>query len=236
MAYSVDKITKVETWSAASEFADDGSLDVDVSTCMVNGVTGTSCDEWKEGILNCKVEINQSPSTITALSIRFFLQSIMTGGNNSVVPYTDTNSVSGTNANEQSYNTGEVGTWVEHVLSAALIAELGDVGGKTYLRLASEDTAKSKISEVQIDMTYTTYEVTGISLDADLNALGSCEVSVYKSEGSGVYTYAGTTTSNATTGVWTIGGLDPGSYFAMTRKADTPNVFDCTDLITATVE
>lgn len=150
MAYGVTGISKVETWTTTSEWTDDIALDIDVTTCMTNGTLAESCDEWKEGTLCCKVELDIDPATIQSLSIRFYLNDFMASGDNAVVPYTDSNSVSSTNANTQTYDTK--GVWVEHVLSAALIAELGDVGGKCYLRLTSPGGAKSKIGEVNIDV------------------------------------------------------------------------------------
>lgn len=232
MAYSVAKITKVESWITASEYADDGTLDIDVTTCMTNGTVAEECDEWKEGILVCKVEIDQPPADILTLKIRFYMQSFMTSGDCEVVPYTDANSVSSTNAVLTTYNTA--GAWYEHILSAALIAELADIGGKCYLRLTQPGTAKNRLGEVEIDMTYTTYEINGITKDFNGDALGSCEVSAFKSLGSGVYSYAGTTISNVTTGDYTIGTLGSGTYKVIAHKTGSPAVFDVTDFLTAT--
>ena len=234
MAYSVDKISNVSSYALTSEFADDGAFDVDITTCMTNGTDDENCDEIKEGTTCLKVEIAIDPATITALNIRFYVDEAKTTGNNTVVPYTDANSVSSTNGNEQAYDTNSA--WVVHELTEALIAELGDVGGKCYLRLVSEGSAKTKIGEVEIEATYTTYKVEGITKDNDGNALGSCVCSIFKDETGGVYTYIDTQESNAVTGAYSFTGLDPGDYMVTAHKADTPDVMDVTDSVTAVEE
>jgi len=152
MAYSVDDISAVESWTAASYTADDGTLDVDVTTCMTNGTIGESCDEWKQGVMSGRVEINVDPATIDTFSIRFYQNDSMASGDMSCLPYIDADSVSTTNENIQTYDTN--GVWVEHVLSAAFIAELADQGGGTCaVRLSSSDgAAKPKLGEVETDI------------------------------------------------------------------------------------
>jgi len=234
MAFSVDKIDYCTAWLVASELADDGTVDVEQLSCMTNAVLTTMCDELKTGTTCLKIGINQDPSTITALSIRFYLQSIMAAGDNAVTPYTDANSVSGTNKNNQTYGSGQVGTWVTHVMSAAAIAELGNVGGKCYLRLnASDGTAKTKLSEVNIEMTVALYKVEGVTYDDAGDALGSVQVSIFSVDGSGVYTYIDTQVSNATTGAYSFATLGPGDFIVVGHKADTPHIFDVTDEITS---
>ncbi len=97
MAYGTTGIYAVETWSAASEYADDGSLDIDVTTCMLNGTNGEDCDEWKEGTLNGKVILDIDPAALLTLKVRFYFNGSMAAGDNDLVPYTDANSVSSTN-------------------------------------------------------------------------------------------------------------------------------------------
>jgi len=179
MAYGVAGIGTVEAWTAASYAADDGSLDFDNTTCMLNGTNAESCDEIKEGIINLRVEITHAPASILTLSIRFYLNDIMTAGDNAVLPYTDANSVSTTNEDVESYSSS--GQWISHVLSAALIAELFDDNGSCYVRLSSSDaTAKSKIGEVNIDIAIQTYELAGITRDVDEAVLVSCEYNIWK--------------------------------------------------------
>lgn len=235
MAYSVAKIALIEAWTSVSEFTDDLAFDVDNTTCMTNGTTGEDCDELKEGELNLRIVIDVPPDDINSLSIRFYLNGVMTAGNNSVVPYTDANSVSGTNANEQDYSTA--GQWINHVLSGALLAELGNVNGQSVLRFTSEGGAKSKIGEVNIDMDYDTYKVEGITKDNSGSVLGSCTVSLFKNDGSGVFSYIDTQVSNVSTGVYSFTGLGSGTYMVYAWKADAPDVFDATDNdITAVLE
>jgi len=232
MAYSVDKVRAVESWTAASEFGDDIALDVDVTTCMTNGTTGEDCDEWKEGTLNVRVEIDANPSAITALSIQFYLNSVMSAGNNTVVPYTDANSVSATYGDEQDYSSA--GSYIQHAtLGSNFISELGDLGGYCAIRLASEGAAKSKLGEVQIDATVTQETITGITKDTAGDALGSCKVSLFKITSEGppeTYEFIESTTSHVSTGAYTF-TIDANSdkFMVYSEKDDSPHVFDATD-------
>lgn len=229
MAYGVTDIGKVEAWTAANYSADDGALDLDVSTCMLNGTTSEDCDEWKEGTINGRIVIGIPPSAITALAVRFYLNSIMTGADASLLPYTDANSVSVANEIVESYATA--GVWVNHVTDAAFRAELGDLGDKCAVRWASNAGAKSKLGEVNIDIAYTQPSLTGVSKDKDGTVLGNSEMALFKvisqgppttyefvaavmSDGSGNYSFD----------VW--GGIEYAVYLV---KDDSPHVFDVTD-------
>ncbi len=235
MAYTTDFIYSVGAYILASEFADDGALDLEQLACMTNGVLTASCDEIKEGTLCLKIGIDAAPADITSLSIRFYLQDSMTDGPNTVVPYSDANSVVTTNKDAQDYGATEEGTWVVHNCDD-MIADMGNVGGRCYLRLVSEGTAKSKLSEVNIDMVHTAYKVEGITYDNSGVALGSCIVSIFRDEGSGVFEYKKTQVSNATTGAYNFSPLPAGDYMVYAWKADTPDVFDATNIITAVAE
>ncbi len=224
MAYSTALIHAVETWSAASEYADDGSLDIDVTTCMTNGTDAESCDEWKEGTLNAKVIIDADPASVISLSVRFYFNDSMAAGDNDLVPYTDANSVSSTNKVTQDYTT--TGQWIAHVTDAAFVAELGDVGsGRCAVRLASPGGAKSKLGEVEIDIVIQTYELAGITKDVDDTVLISCEYNIYKRTGLAPETWSLVVsgTSHGTTGVFAE-EVARGSYRIITVKDVTPQV------------
>ncbi|MCZ6775261.1 MAG: hypothetical protein O7D34_02250 [Ignavibacteria bacterium] len=230
MAFGVANIDAVETWTTVDETADDGTLDIDVTTCMTNGTTGEDCDEIKEGTFVQKVVMDIDPASLITLSIRFFLNSIMTAGNNATYPYTDANSVSGTNPNSQAYDTA--GAYVTHVISAAAIAELGESPpGKCSIRLAADGTgagnAKSKLGEVEIDFTIKTFTVAGITRDKDEAVLVSMGYQIYKRTGLAPETLSlsKSGTSNGTTGAYTE-ELGKGTYRGLVVKDVTPQVFD----------
>jgi len=229
MAYSVDDIGAVESWICASEYADDGSLDITVTACMTNGVTNQDCDEYKEGTINCRVEIEIPPSAITNLDVQFYAEETMTTGTQTLVPYTDENSVSATNKVDADYSsTG----WKQHETDASFLAELGDLGDKCAVRLCATGSAKTKISEVNIDITYTQQTLSGVTKDKDGTALGSCEVALFKviSEGPpATYEYIASTTSHATTGAYSFDVWSGQKYFVYSIKEDSPHVFDATD-------
>lgn len=230
MAYGLTDIGAVESWTATNYSSDDITLDIDVTSCMTNGTDSQDCDEWKEGTINCRVEINVPPSAITALSVRFYLNSIMTAGDNTLLPYTDANSVSTTNEVTSDYSSA--GQWVEHVTDASFIAELGDLGDKCAVRLSSNDGAKSKLGEVNIDITYTQPDLTGITKNVDGSVLGSCEVALFKVISAGppaTYEYISSTTSNASTGAYSFSVWSGQSYMVYSIKEDSPHVFDATD-------
>lgn len=236
MAYSVDDIDSIAAWTATSYAADDIVLDQDNLACMTNGTNNENCDEIKEGTINLKIGIDTQGAEITSLSIRFFLESIMAAGNNAVTPYTDSNSVSTTNEDIETYGSGEVGTWIEHVLSAALIAQLAVISGIVYVRLSSSDaTAKSKIGEVNVDVVVVKYPLAGITKDKDGSVLVSCEVALFEVIGEGpptTYEFVESQTSNGTTGAYSfqvpnVSGSP--KFMVMSIKDNTPHVFDCTD-------
>jgi len=235
--YSTNYITAVESWTATGYDQDDVALDVDVTACMTNGTPAEECDEWKEGTLNCKVEIDVGvpPSAITSLKVRFYFTSMMTAGNNALLPYTDANSVSNTNEVVKGYTTP--GQWIEHICSSAFITQLGDVGGKCYVRLASgsggvSGAAKSKLGEVEIEVTLQVYPLSGVTKDKNGSVLGSCEVGLFKVIGEGpptTYEFVESKTSDAVTGAYTFQVPDGPKYMVYSIKDDTPHVFDATD-------
>lgn len=232
MAYGVTHISKVEAWTATDYDADDLALDLDVTTCMTNGTPAEDCDEWKEGVLNGKVEINIPGSSILTLKVRFYFNSVMTAGKNALLPYVSENSVSITNEVVKDYTTP--GQWIEHICSPAFIAQLADVGGKCYVRLASGELgssgiSKPKMGEVEIDVTYLTYKYEGVTLDKDGNPLGGCAVALAKNLGGTppTYEFVAALISHATTGVFSFTGQGNflGRFYAI--KLGSPDRMDC---------
>lgn len=228
MAFALTHIGLVEAWTAASEYADDGVLDVDNTICMKNGDTGSSCDEFKEGVLNCRVEIHIPPAAVSALTVRFYCSEAMTTGDQELLPYIDANSVSPTNAVSQFYGTG----WIEHAVDASFLAELADLGDKFAVRLASPNSAKSKLSEVEIDITYTPDYLTGITKDKNGAVLVSCKVSIFKviSEGPPeTYLFLESKISDGATGAYSFNVWAGNKYMVYAEKDDSPHVFDASD-------
>jgi hypothetical protein len=229
MAYVVDLISYVQSWVCTDETADDGTPDVVITDCMTNGVLTTSCDELKEGTINLKVTVGVAPSLVNSLSIRIYCEEAMTPGNNSIYPYTDANSVSPTNAVSEAYDSEG---WVEHVLSGALLAELYDDSGSFSLRLAADGGAKSKVSEVEIDMDWDGPEINGISRDKDGVVLGSCECFLLKVTSGTVWEVADQVTSHSSTGVYQfIVPSEVQDFVIAFYKADSPDVMDITEIV-----
>lgn len=77
----------------------------------------------------------------------------------------------------------------------------------------------------------TTYTVAGVTYDADGEILGSCQVSLFRHRGSGVFEYVDTQVSNASTGAYSFTvPEDSANFMAVAHKSGSPNVFDVTDL------
>lgn len=230
MAYSVDDIGKVEAWTHTGYDGDDITLDATITACMTNGSVGEDCDEIKDSP-GCRVEINVPPATITVLKVRFYLNSIMTGGDQWLMPYIDANSVSTTNEVIGDYRSA--GVWVEHVCSAAFIAQLADLGDKFAVRLASfNQSAKSKLGEVEVDVTWDQPQLSGVTKDKDGSVLVSCKVSLFKVIDEGppeTYEFKESQISDGVTGAYSFGVYEGSKYMIYAEKDDTPHVFDATD-------
>lgn len=242
MAFSVAKIDSIVAYITTAYDADDGSQDVDNTTCMTNGTLAEDCDEIKLGVLCLRIGIDVPPSSINSLSIRVYLNSIMSAGDNAILPYIDANSVSITNENVQAYNSAP--GWVTHILSANFLAQLADVGGKTYLRFGSGESgsngvAKSKIGEIEIDISYDTYKYEGITKDNAGDVLGSCYVALFQNLGGTppTYQFMASTTSDSSTGAYIFTGQGNFNAMVYSIKLDSPHVFDATDnVITGVME
>jgi len=235
MAYGVDWISAVKAFNSTNYSSDDIAESAEVTACMTNGVTNVDCDEWKEGTENGRVEIDVDPSVITSLSVRFYLEEAMTGGDQSLLPYTDSNSVS--TSNEVTVDYSSTG-WKEHVCDGAFIAEMGDIGGgQCAVRLASNDGAKSKISEVNIDIGIPHDDIIGVTYDHDGDILVSQNVAAYKVLSVDPLVLAGesyaTTVSHGSTGAFTL-SVYGGDWILIAFDAGSPDKMDISERITVT--
>ena len=230
MAYDVEDIGQVEAWTHTGYDGDDIQLDADNTACMTNGTLTEECDEIKDSP-GMRVEINVPPSAITALKVRFYLHSIMTAGNQWLMPYTSAIAVSTTYEVIGDYTVA--GVWVEHVCSANFIAELADLGDKCAIRLASfEQSAKSKLGEVEVDVTWDQPQLSGVTKDKNGSVLVSCKVSLFKVIDEGppeTYEFKESQISDGVTGAYSFGVYEGNKYMVYAEKDDTPHVFDATD-------
>ncbi len=231
MAYSVDDIAEAITYLTSSRTADDGALDFDATTCLTNGTTGEDCDEIKN-TLSSKIAIDvQGGALLVNTKVRVFVNSVMTGGDTYLLPYTDANSVSGTN--EIGPETIVAGEWDEFTLSSAFIADLAvaDVNGYQYVRYASDGTAKPKIGEVQADALIDLDVLSGISRDNAGAVEVSCNVFLLRKISGTELVYVSSVVSHGTTGAFSF-NVGPGlDYVLLGQKDGTPNIFDITDYV-----
>lgn len=130
--------------------------------------------------------------------------------------------------------TDTVGTlsWTAENLSSPSYTDLGVEYGSADALTGADVTSGAPVIDTPTAST-TTYTVSGVTRDVSGNVLGGCTVSLFKSGGSGVYTYVGTSTSDGTTGAYsfTTADNDP-AYMVVARLAGSPNVFDVTDHLT----
>lgn len=230
MAYDVEDIGVVEAWTHTGYDGDDIALDADNTVCMKNGTLTEDCDEIKDSP-GMRVEINVPPSAITALKIRFYLNDVMTSGNQWLMPHTSAAAVSTINEVIGAYTI--IGTWIEHDCSPAFIAELGDLGDKCAVRLASNgQNAKSKLGEVEADVTWDQPQLSGITKDKDGAVLTSCKVSLFKVVDEGppeTYEFKESQISDPSTGAYSFGVYEGNNYMIYAEKDDSPHVFDASD-------
>lgn len=232
MAYSVDDIESIFAWTTTNYTADDGTQDIDNTICMTNGTVGEDCDEVKEGTIVLRIVIPFPPSAIEALSARFYLNSIMTAGPNVIMPYTDVNSVSNTNEVAQTYDTA--GQWYNHVTDSSFRGELGDIGGgKSAIRFAANTgVAKSKIGEVNLDVTVTQEFIPGVTKDDGGTILPSGEVALFRVTSEGpphTYEFVDSLVSSSS-GTYNFSiPLNSNLHMLYGEKDDSPHIFDASD-------
>lgn len=231
MAYDVEDILLIEAWDTTTYTGDDISWDATNTLCMTNGTLNEDCDEIKTGTICLRIEIAIPPATISALKVRIYMNSIMASGPNAILPYIDANSVDNTNEVILDYNSA--GQWYEHVADAAFIAQLADLGDKIAIRFgANTAVAKSKIGEVEVDVTWDQPQLSGITKDKDGSVLTSCHVSLFKVIDEGPpheYQWKESQISDGSTGAYSFGVYDGTNYMVYASKDDSPHVFDCTD-------
>lgn len=230
MAYDTEDILVINASTWLDYWTDDIVVGVDNTVCLTNGTVSEDCDETKSGEEGQRIVIAIPPATVTAIKIRVYLNSIMSTGNNSILAYTDANSVTLTGENEQDYSSA--GQWVEHILSSTLIAQLGDLGDSFALRFGTNSGAKSKIGEIEVDVTWDQPQLSGITKDKDGSVLVSCEVALFKVIDEGppeTYEYKESQISDPSTGAYSFGVYEGSNYMVYAVKDNSPHVFDATD-------
>ena len=168
-----------------SEEGDDGSVS-DITTCLTDEVTNVSCFEIKWDSMTpswkgIRIEIPIDPADVDTgetMQIRVILESTMAAGKITIAPYTDSNSISNTNAILGPEMAG-AGTY-DHDLTAALIGDLGDLGGKFALRLYSTEAeaTKPKVAEIDYDITESSGDATGEPTGAEISGDAGAPASV----------------------------------------------------------
>jgi len=165
VAYSVDDIASCVAWVTSSgRTSDDSSEDFDSTTCSTNGTVGEECDEIKDA-LPLKIGLDLGGGTLLVNSkVQVYVQSIMSAGDFYLLPYSDANSVIGTN--EIGPNTASAGAWMEFTLTQNFVDDLAapDGDGFVFVRWASDGTAKLKHGEVEADLLIDLDTLTGVSL------------------------------------------------------------------------
>lgn len=88
----------------------------------------------------------------------------------------------------------------------------------------------SLLAAITADEGVASYLVDGVTYNSSGQIEGSCEVSLFKHAGSGVYSYVTTGTSDAVTGAYSLEATDSdSSYMVVAHKDGTPNTFDVSD-------
>ena len=235
MAFVSTNLSLVEVVTLTNRSSDDGALD-DKTGCFTDGDTETSCQELAVGTEGLRCQFNIPASVVASLTMRFWDDGAMDGGNWSCMPYTDANSVSTTN---EIVTALVVNGSCDHVLDAAFMADLGDADGSgnfaVRFAIANGSSAKPKASEVQYEIVYDTTAVTGFTFDDDGVALGSILVQAYRVITASPLELAcdpfDTDTSNAVTGAYTL-NLFGGDWVLIAFDAGTPDKMDISERIT----
>jgi hypothetical protein len=160
--------TKVEEVDVTgSDTADDGTL-FDRTGCFTDGSNATSCLEIKI-LQGAKMEIPIAPGAIDqgeTMDVRIGVESIMSAGTLDLIPYTDSNSVDDTDA-VTSASIGAGGDF-DVSLTGAFVDALGDVGGKSYIRVIPNGSgAKIKTAELSFDISEETFAVSPLPVFKD---------------------------------------------------------------------
>ncbi len=238
MAFDHTGIELVEVVVLSNRTADDGNL-TDKTACFTDGNTEEQCEELTAGTEGLRVQFNIPIDAISALTIRFWDDGAMDDGYMSVIPYTDINSVDDTNAIEEDML---VGGLTDFVLDANFMGDLGDAdgAGNFAIRIVAgvDLDPKPKASEVEVELTWATAELTGYTYDNDGDALGSQVVQAYKVVSTGPLVLDSppfdSDTSDAVTGAYSL-DLFAADWILISFDAGSPDKMDISEIITHTV-
>lgn len=238
MAFESTLISTVEVVDLTSRDADDGTLE-DKTACFTNGDTETNCEELNPGTEGLRVQFEIPKTAWTALTMRFWDDGAMDGGDWACIPYTDANSV---DVNDEIVEALVVNANTDFVLDAAFKADLGDADGAgnfaVRFAIADASIAKPKASEVQYEITFNTAPLSGSTFDDSGDVLGSKIVQAYKVESTNPLVLAPTPfdsdTSNAVTGEYSL-DLYMADWVLIFFDDATPDIMDISEIISHTV-
>lgn len=199
--------TFVQTVALSDNGADDGTL-VDATSGFQD--CGTSTQEVKVDEKGIKFEKDSPAANMTSVSLNLCVQSIMTGGNNGIIAYTDANSVTETNTHTTA--TLDVGDNI-FSLTQATVDEI--LTTFFTIRVISEGS-KNKMGEMEIEYTVPLIDIDGITKDEQDNIVVSVKLTLMvRSGGSAPYTWTtiDTVTSDGTTGVYQFSYEDGGAEY-----------------------
>lgn len=204
---SVDKVDQV---TLATETGDDGTLS-DKTDCMTDDSSSVSCIEIKNG-QGARVEVNHAAEALSSVTIREGVQSVMATGTNRIAPYTDSNSIDDTNGVTTASISGAGDE--DTAVSAAFITDAEQGNGKFIFRIFEDGSgAKTKVGEIDIEMTIATVDYAGITKDKDDVIVGSVNLELFRVNGNLLEKTGQTVVSNASTGAYSFTVDDDGAEY-----------------------
>jgi hypothetical protein len=221
-------IDQGEEVALATETGDDGAL-VDITACLTDDTSATSCVEVKAG-QGLRIEVFLDPATLDPAgthTLRLGINQAMTTGTLRIAPYSDVDSIDDTNGITTAaiLGAGDVDT----VLDAAFIADLADLGGGRFAIRVFENgsLAKIKVGEADVEFEQILYTVAGVTRDRKTDPLGSVEYQIYRrmSITPEVLALVASGVSNASTGAHSD-DIPRASYRIVTIKDVEPQVMD----------
>jgi hypothetical protein len=234
MAFGSAAIQTVDVVALTARDSDDGAL-TDKTGCFTDGDTETNCEELTPGTEGLRVHFDVPASVITSLTMRFWDDGAMDGGDWSCMPYTDANSVSTTNEVVEAL---VVNANTDFVCDAAFLADLGDAGDGNFavrFAIANGSSAKPKASEVEYELVFDTTAVNGFTFDVDGDPLGSIVVQAFRVITASPLELAcdpyDIDTSNAVTGAYTL-NLFASDWVLIAFDAGSPDKMDISERIT----
>jgi hypothetical protein len=235
MAFESTQLKLVEVVALTARDSDDGAL-TDKTGCFTDGDTETNCEELNPGTEGLRVQFGIPKSVVASLTMKFWDDGAMDGGDWACIPYTDVNSVSTTN---EIVSALVINADTDFVLDAAFMDDLGDADGSgnfaVRFAIADASSAKPKASEVQYEIVYDTTAVNGFTFDVDGDPLGSIVVQAFRVLNSSPLELEcepfDTDTSNAVTGAYTL-NLYASDWVLIGFDAGTPDKMDISERIT----